>query len=64
VEHDLLTGNTASVGAGGTDIWLVKTDALGVVPEGLAIGVMLLLSTIAAIVGIRYLHKRQKWKRW
>jgi predicted secreted protein len=60
----LLTINTSSFGAGGTDIWLVKTDELGVVPEGLTIGVMLLLSTVATIVGIRYLHKRPKWKRW
>jgi hypothetical protein len=59
----LLTGNTDSIGAGGTDIWLVKTDELGVVPEGLTIGVMLLLSTVAAIVGIRILRKRPKWKR-
>jgi pimeloyl-ACP methyl ester carboxylesterase len=34
-----------------------------VIPEGLTIGVMLLLSTVAAIVGIRYLRKRPKWKR-
>ena len=60
----LLTGSTDSVGAGGTDVWLVKVDELGVVPEGLTIGVMLLLSTVAAIVGIRCLHKRPKWKRW
>jgi predicted secreted protein len=58
----VLTGSTDSVGAGGTDIWLVKTDEDGVVPEGLTIGVMLLLSTVAAIVGIRILQKRPKWK--
>jgi len=34
------------------------------IPEGLSVGVMLLLSTVAAIVGIRILHKRPKWKRW
>jgi predicted secreted protein len=54
----LLTINTDSFGAGGDDIWLVKT-----IPEGLTIGVMLLLSTVATTVGIRYLHKRPKWKR-
>ena len=34
-----------------------------VIPEGLTVGVMLLLSTVAAIVGIRILRKRPKWKR-
>ena len=51
----LLTINTDSFGAGGDDIWLVKT-----IPEGLTTGVMILLSTVAAIVGIRYLRKRPK----
>jgi len=35
-----------------------------VIPEGSTIGVMLLLSTVAAIVGIRILQKRPKRKRW
>jgi predicted secreted protein len=56
----VLTGNTTSYGAGGTDIWLVKTDASGVLPEGLTLGAMLLLSTVAVIVGIRYFRKRPK----
>ena len=60
----LLTGNTDSFGAGGTDIWVVKVDEYGVIPEDLTIGVMLLLSTVAAIVGIHILRKRPKWKRW
>jgi hypothetical protein len=34
-----------------------------IIPEGLTIGVMLLLSTVAAIVGISILRKRPKWKR-
>jgi predicted secreted protein len=59
----LLTINTNSFGAGGYDIWLVKTDESGVVPEGLTIGVMLLLSTIAVIVGTRYFRKGSKWER-
>jgi hypothetical protein len=34
------------------------------VPEGLTIGVMLLLSTVAVIVGTRYYRKRPKWENW
>jgi len=60
----VLTGNTGSFGAGSTDIWLVKTDELGVVPEGLTFGVMLLLSTVAVIVSMRYFRKRLNGKNW
>jgi pimeloyl-ACP methyl ester carboxylesterase len=56
----VLTGNTNSTGAGGDDIWLVKTDDFGVVPEGLTIGVMMLLSAVAVIVSIRYFRKKPK----
>ena len=59
----LLTGDTNSFGAGNKDIWLVKTDEYGVIPEGLTFGVMLLLSTVATIVGIHCLRKRPKWRR-
>jgi PQQ-like domain len=34
------------------------------IPEGLTIGVMLLLSTVAVIVSARYYRKRPKWQRW
>ena len=32
------------------------------IPEGLTIGVMVLLSTVAVIVGTRYFRKRPKWE--
>ena len=59
----LLTINTNSFGAGGNDILLVKTDEFGTppgVPEGLTLGVMLLLSTVTVIVSLRYFRKRPK----
>ena len=34
------------------------------IPEGLTIGVMLLLSTIAVMVSARYYRKRPKWENW
>ena len=34
------------------------------VPEGLTLGVMLLLSTIAVIASISFYRKRAKWQRW
>jgi predicted secreted protein len=58
----LLTINTNSFGAGGQDVWLVKTNESGVVPEGLSVAVVLLLSTIAVIVSISYYRKRPKWQ--
>jgi hypothetical protein len=60
----LLTGNTNSFGAGNTDIWLVRVDASGVVPEGLTLGAILLLSTIVAVISFSLFRKRPKWKKW
>lgn len=55
-----LAGNTNSFGAGGTDFYVVKTDEVGVVPEGLTIGVMLTLATVAVIASTRYFRKKPK----
>jgi hypothetical protein len=46
------------------DSWGTENFEMGAIPEGLSFGVMLLLSTVAAIVGISFLRKRPKWKRW
>ena len=54
-----IIGFTRSFGAGDQDWYVVKTDELGVVPEGLTSSVMLLLSTAAATVGIGILRKHQ-----
>ena len=42
----------------------IATSNLTVVPEGLTIGVMLVLSTVAVIVGIRYFRKHPKTERY
>jgi hypothetical protein len=34
------------------------------IPEGLTIGIMVLLSTATVIVSIRYFRKRPKWEKW
>jgi predicted secreted protein len=55
-----IAGYTNSLGAGGNDFYVVKTDESGVVPEGLNIGIMVLVSTMAVIVGTRYFRRRPK----
>jgi hypothetical protein len=42
----------------------LATATLNTIPEGLTLGVMLLLSTVAVIVSMRYFRKRPKWKNW
>jgi len=42
----------------------IATSNLTVVPEGLTIGVMLVLSTVAVIVSIRYFRKRPRTERY
>jgi hypothetical protein len=46
----VLTGSTGSYGAGGTDIWLVKTDELGVVPEYSSLLIPALVLTATAFI--------------
>jgi acetyl esterase/lipase len=42
--------------------WVSQITGYPIVPEGLTIGVMLILSTVAVIVGTRYYRKRPKWE--
>jgi hypothetical protein len=42
--------------------WVSQITNYPIVPEGLTIGVMLILSTVAVIVGTRYYRKRPKWE--
>jgi predicted secreted protein len=60
----VLTGTTDSFGAGGTDVWFVKVDGSGVIPESFTIVVVVLLSTAAVVFGFILLPKRSKWKKY
>jgi acetyl esterase/lipase len=44
--------------------WVSQITGYPMVPEGLTLGVMLLLSTIAVVVSVRYFCKRPKWQNW
>jgi hypothetical protein len=41
-----IAGFTNSFGAGGYDMWLIRVDEFGVVPEGFSLGLIVLLSSI------------------
>jgi hypothetical protein len=58
----VMGGYTDSFGAGSTDLWLFKVDESFMIPEGLTIGAMALVSTVAVIVGTRYHRKRPKFE--
>jgi outer membrane protein assembly factor BamB len=49
---------------GASDRQLYAFSAGPPIPEGLAIEIMLLISTAAVIVGSRYFRKRTKFERW
>jgi hypothetical protein len=53
----VLTGTTASSGAGGNDVWMAKVNEAGVVPEDLVFGVIILLSSIVALIGTKCLRR-------
>ena len=44
--------------------WVSQITGYPMVPEGSFLGVMLLLSTIAVVVSLRYFRKRPKWGDW
>ena len=52
--------NVTAIDSGGS----MATATLNTIPEGFTIGVMMLLSSVAVIVGTRYFRKRPKGQDW
>jgi outer membrane protein assembly factor BamB/fermentation-respiration switch protein FrsA (DUF1100 family) len=57
-----IVANGVAYGVSGTNVYAFS--AWQPIPEGITLSVMLLLSTIAVIVSMRYYRKRPKWQNW
>ncbi len=59
--YAIIAGNTYSFGVGDQDFYVVKTNEI--IPESLTLGVVMLLSTVSAIIAVRLFRKRSNWKK-